>query len=169
MHLVRKTLGRDCPRRRRNNSPHFWGSITFVVGAFIGGLVAIFGSGLISLITGTKVLGAYISNVITWLGMLIGGGLAVLRFYQRYAPTRSDVHGSARFASPRETKTALRASRSGLIVGREIKPNGKPGGLLRDNGPAHLLTPAPTRSGKGVGAIIPNLLTAERTPSLHRS
>ena len=41
--------------------------------------------------------------------------------------------------------------------------NGKPGGLLRDDGPAHLLTLAPTRSGKGVGAVIPNLLTAERS------
>ncbi len=51
----------------------------------------------------------------------------------------------------------------GLIIGRDIKPSGKPGGLLRDNGPAHLLTLAPTRSGKGVGAIIPNLLTAERS------
>ena len=30
-------------------------------------------------------------------------------------------------------------------------------------GPAHLLTIAPTRSGKGVGTIIPNLLTANRS------
>ena len=34
---------------------------------------------------------------------------------------------------------------------------------MRDNGPAHLLSLAPTRSGKGVGAIIPNLLTADRS------
>ena len=31
------------------------------------------------------------------------------------------------------------------------------GKLLRYPGPAHLLTIAPTRSGKGVGTIIPNL------------
>ncbi|MBY4593908.1 type IV secretory system conjugative DNA transfer family protein, partial [Rhizobium redzepovicii] len=31
------------------------------------------------------------------------------------------------------------------------------------DGPAHLLTMAPTRSGKGVGTIIPNLLTADRS------
>ncbi|MGF6178367.1 type IV secretion system protein VirD4 [Ensifer sp. 4252] len=37
------------------------------------------------------------------------------------------------------------------------------GGLLRYDGPAHLLTMAPTRTGKGVGTIIPNLLTAERS------
>ena len=35
--------------------------------------------------------------------------------------------------------------------------------MLRYDGPAHLLTIAPTRSGKGVGTIIPNLLTANRS------
>jgi type IV secretion system protein VirD4 len=162
MHLVRK-LWSGLVLTVAGTTLLIGGSGTFVIGAFIGGLAAMLGGGFISLITGTKVLDAYISNVITWLGILIGGGLAVLRFFQRYAPTRSDVHGSARLASPRETKTALRASRSGLSVGREIKPNGKPGQLLRDKGPAHLLSLAPTRSGKGVGAIIPNLLTADRS------
>ncbi len=33
---------------------------------------------------------------------------------------------------------------------------------MRYSGPARLLTIAPTRSGKGVGAIIPNMLTADR-------
>jgi type IV secretion system protein VirD4 len=40
------------------------------------------------------------------------------------------------------------------LVGRDRKS----GKLLRYPGPAHLLTIAPTRSGKGVGTIIPNLL-----------
>ncbi|RSU63298.1 type IV secretory system conjugative DNA transfer family protein [Sphingomonas sp. S-NIH.Pt1_0416] len=35
--------------------------------------------------------------------------------------------------------------------------------MLRYDGPAHLLTMAPTRSGKGVGTIIPNLLTLDRS------
>jgi len=48
----------------------------------------------------------------------------------------------------------------GLIVGRE---NRKGGELLRYAGQQHLITIAPTRSGKGVGAIIPNLLTAGRS------
>ena len=49
---------------------------------------------------------------------------------------------------------------NGLIVGREDRERGR---LLRYDGEAHLLTLAPTRSGKGVGAVIPNLLTAERS------
>lgn len=69
------------------------------------------------------------------------------------------VHGSAHFASERQVKSSL-GGVAGLIVGRE---NRKGGQLLRYAGQAHLLTIAPTRSGKGVGAIIPNLLTADRS------
>ena len=47
----------------------------------------------------------------------------------------------------------------GLLIGRSIES----GKLLRYDGPAHLLTMAPTRSGKGVGTIIPNLLTLDRS------
>lgn len=49
---------------------------------------------------------------------------------------------------------------AGLVVGREDRRGGR---LLRYGGPAHLLTIAPTRTGKGVGTIIPNLLTADRS------
>jgi type IV secretion system protein VirD4 len=74
------------------------------------------------------------------------------------------VHGSAHFASPAQVKTSLGGA-AGLIVGRENRKGGSPRGgqLLRYAGQAHLLTIAPTRSGKGVGAIIPNLLTADRS------
>ena len=44
--------------------------------------------------------------------------------------------------------------------GRGRRPIGgrKPGPLLRYDGPGHVLTVAPTRAGKGVGAVVPNLL-----------
>jgi len=45
-----------------------------------------------------------------------------------------------------------------LLIGRS--PAGQ---LLRYDGPAHLLTLAPTRAGKGVGTVIPNLLMADRS------
>ncbi|WCP16236.1 hypothetical protein sphantq_04732 (plasmid) [Sphingobium sp. AntQ-1] len=64
-----------------------------------------------------------------------------------------DTHGSARFATDRETRP-LAQNGDGLLIGRDRK-SGKP---LRYAGPAHLLTIAPTRTGKGVGTIIPNLL-----------
>ncbi|MEY9199429.1 type IV secretion system protein VirD4 [Sinorhizobium fredii] len=70
----------------------------------------------------------------------------------------ADTHGSARFATDREVAPLAHAA-SGLLVGRDPKT----GKLLRYDGPAHLLTMAPTRTGKGVGTIIPNLLTADRS------
>ena len=48
---------------------------------------------------------------------------------------------------------------AGLLIGR----NPHTGRLLRYDGPAHLITLAPTRAGKGVGTVIPNLLSAERS------
>ena len=68
-----------------------------------------------------------------------------------------DSHGSARFASEKELGR-LEAG-DGLLIGR----NPATGRLLRYDGPAHLLTLAPTRAGKGVGTVIPNLLLAERS------
>jgi len=65
--------------------------------------------------------------------------------------------GSARFGGKQDVD-ALAKNDGDLIVGRS--GDGK---LLRYDGPAHLLTIAPTRSGKGVGTIIPNLLTANRS------
>ncbi|MGO8035204.1 type IV secretory system conjugative DNA transfer family protein [Rhizobium leguminosarum] len=70
----------------------------------------------------------------------------------------ADTHGTARFAGTREIAPLTKAE-GGLLIGRANNS----GRLLRYSGPAHLLTMAPTRSGKGVGTIIPNLLTADRS------
>ncbi|HEV7435580.1 MAG TPA: type IV secretory system conjugative DNA transfer family protein [Pseudorhizobium sp.] len=75
-----------------------------------------------------------------------------------FADAVSDTHGSARFATNKEI-APLTAPEAGLLIGRDSKT----GKLLRYAGPAHLLTMAPTRTGKGVGTIIPNLLTADRS------
>ncbi len=77
---------------------------------------------------------------------------------QHFGDMDADTHGSARFATDRETAPLTR-SQAGLLIGRDPKTKR----LLRYDGPAHLLTMAPTRTGKGVGTIIPNLLTADRS------
>lgn len=69
----------------------------------------------------------------------------------------SDSHGSARFATRKE-RAAFEGG-DGLVIGRDLDT----GSILRYDGPAHLLTLAPTRAGKGVGTVIPNLLLAERS------
>ena len=66
---------------------------------------------------------------------------------------RPDSHGSARFSDMDDVRRGRLLRRKGQILGR------KAGRMLRYNGDGHLLTFAPTRSGKGVGCVIPNLLT----------
>ncbi|MEI6318791.1 MAG: type IV secretory system conjugative DNA transfer family protein, partial [Pseudomonadota bacterium] len=83
---------------------------------------------------------------------------AVSPLLRAFGPNGADSHGSARFATPAETRP-LRDAGRGLLIGADVRT----GDLLRYAGPAHLLTIAPTRTGKGVGTIIPNLLTAERS------
>ncbi len=98
-------------------------------------------------------------------GVLTLLAVAAITFWFMTAPlilhfgdSEDDTHGSARFATDKEI-AALTASGSGLLIGRDTK-TAKP---LRYDGPAHLLTMAPTRTGKGVGTIIPNLLAADRS------
>jgi type IV secretion system protein VirD4 len=74
-----------------------------------------------------------------------------------WGQSAGDSHGSARFATRKE-RAAFEGG-DGLLIGRDLDT----GKLLRYDGPAHLLTLAPTRAGKGVGTVIPNLLLAERS------
>jgi type IV secretion system protein VirD4 len=72
----------------------------------------------------------------------------------------SDTHGTSRFATKSEVAPLTRATAGkGLLIGRDPKS----GKLIHYEGQSHLLTIAPTRTGKGVGTIIPNLLTADRS------
>ena len=69
-----------------------------------------------------------------------------------------NVHGSAKFANDDKINQLAKKS-NGLLIGKDQK--GKQ--LLYYDGPGHLLTIAASRSGKGVGSIIPNLLKANRS------
>ena len=76
---------------------------------------------------------------------------------KHFGERESGTHGTARFATGQET-ARLAQNKAGLLLGRDIES----GKLLRYAGPSNLLTMAPTRTGKGVGTIIPNLLTLDR-------
>ena len=79
-----------------------------------------------------------------------------------YFGLTGDSHGSARFANRKELKKLERGKGqedAGLLIGR----NPHTGRLLHYDGQAHLITLAPTRAGKGVGTVIPNLLATERS------
>ncbi len=69
-------------------------------------------------------------------------------------PRPRSLHGNARFASRRELARAglFQRSSTGVLIGRYGRH------YLRDNGQRFILLSAPTRSGKGVGVVIPTLL-----------
>ena len=102
-----------------------------------------------------KVMPTSIASTIAWAA-LVAFGVAVWKFNRRYG--RNELLGSATFGSRADVR-GLETNGGDLLIGRSAKS----GKLLRYGGPAHLLTMAPTRSGKGVGTIIPNLLTLDRS------
>ena len=70
--------------------------------------------------------------------------------------TRETVHGDARWARRRDIRKAGLFSSEGAVVGGW--PNGAKTRILRHDGPEHVLAFAPTRTGKGVGLVVPTLL-----------
>lgn len=69
------------------------------------------------------------------------------------------LHGSARWASEEDIhKTGLLAAKAGVYVGGWCPESDHRLRYLRHDGPEHILAFAPTRSGKGVGLVIPTLL-----------
>ena len=94
-----------------------------------------------------------------WLLIIGGIGLWLGAIFLKVAFKRRDTTlGSAQFGG-RADVNVLAKNGGDLLIGR----SGRTKKLLRYDGAAHLLTIAPTRSGKGVGTIIPNLLTANRS------
>src|SRR5271168_171880 len=70
-----------------------------------------------------------------------------------------DLHGSARWADDTDVRdTGLLSTTQGVYVGGWCPEGGHRVSYLRHNGPEHVLAFAPTRSGKGVGLVIPSLL-----------
>lgn len=64
------------------------------------------------------------------------------------------THGSARWATEEELDQTGLTKPEGVMLG--VTKGGK---YIRHNGPEHIICYAPTRSGKGVGIIIPSLLS----------
>lgn len=123
-------------------------------------LVALFGLGQIGSHTDLTALPAWLwyyradPLLILWLkrGALAGAvvvGLLAIGILRR-GPA---LHGTARFAREGEIRREGLRAASGIVVGR------KAGRFLIFGGSEHVLLEAPTRAGKGVGVVIPNLLT----------
>src|SRR3989475_881694 len=81
------------------------------------------------------------------VSVTVAAAVAVTTMWRRRRSPPSDSHGSAYWGDAE----ALHRPR-GPLLGRQGRQ------LLRVAGEGHVLTVAPTRSGKGVSAVIPNLL-----------
>lgn len=63
------------------------------------------------------------------------------------------TYGSARWATPKDVRRHKLSGKDGVFLGRYR------GKYLRHAGPEHVMAFAPTRSGKGVGLVVPTLLS----------
>lgn len=71
------------------------------------------------------------------------------------------TYGSARWATPREIERAGLLGTEGVFLGRVDAH------YLRHSGPEHVIAFAPTRSGKGVGLVVPTLLSWTDSAVIH--
>ncbi len=78
---------------------------------------------------------------------------------RRLSRNAEDLHGSARWATEEDVRaTGMLDVDDGVYVGAFQEAGSSRLRYLRHNGPEHVLAFAPTRSGKGVGLVIPTLL-----------
>ncbi|TWB30506.1 conjugal transfer protein TraG [Nitrospirillum bahiense] len=71
------------------------------------------------------------------------------------------TYGSARWAAAEEVRGAGLLADAGVMLGRMGRR------YLRHDGPEHVLVFAPTRSGKGVGLVVPTLLSWTESVLVH--
>lgn len=85
--------------------------------------------------------------------------LVITTMIQANSSTANEyMHGSACWANKRDIQNAGLLSNDGVYVGAWLDNRDKLH-YLRHNGPEHVLCYAPTRSGKGVGLVVPTLLS----------
>ena len=91
-------------------------------------------------------------------GLVASGGAA---WRADHGGTPSTTYGSARWARLPDVRDA------GLFAGKGVVLGVRDGRYLRHDGPEHVLAVAPTRSGKGVGLVVPTLLTWPGSAVIH--
>jgi len=111
---------------------------------------------------------AYAHEIFVTGGFIAGaGGIAAfvvavaMSVWRAREVKKVSTYGSACWAETREIKRAGLLHPDGVLLGRWR------GAYLRHHGPEHVLCFAPTRSGKGVGLVVPTLLTWSGSAIVH--
>ena len=94
--------------------------------------------------------GAYIAGAGGLASVVVAIAMSVWRAREA---KHADTYGSARWATEREVRAVGLLGPDGLLLGQLGRA------YVRHEGPEHVLCFAPTRSGKGVGLVLPTLLT----------
>ncbi|MBB3880241.1 MULTISPECIES: conjugal transfer protein TraG [Sphingomonas] len=111
---------------------------------------------------------AYAPDIFAEGGMIAasGGFIAIavaigMSVWRAREAKNAETYGSARWAEKGEVKAAGLLGADGVVLGRYERA------YLRHDGPEHVLCFAPTRSGKGVGLVVPSLLTWPGSAIVH--
>ncbi|GGF50531.1 conjugal transfer protein TraG [Aliidongia dinghuensis] len=102
--------------------------------------------------------GAYIAASGGIAAVVVAIALSVWRAREA---KRVTTYGSAQWADAKDIRAAGLIHQEGVMLGRWQ------GAYLRHDGPEHVLCFAPTRSGKGVGLVVPTLLTWPGSAIVH--
>jgi type IV secretion system protein VirD4 len=102
------------------------------------------------------------AGAVAALGGVLAGAVAIGGAAWR-ASQRKEIatYGSARWAVTKDV------ARAGLLGDRGVILGLYDGQYVRHDGPEHVLAVAPTRSGKGVGLVVPTLLSWEGSAIIH--
>ncbi len=103
-------------------------------------------------------VGGSIAACSSLLALVVAIGMAIWRARQA---RRVTTYGSARWADADEVLKAGLTQPAGVFLGQFDDQ------YLRHEGPEHVLTFAPTRSGKGVGLVVPTLLSWPASAVIH--
>jgi len=107
---------------------------------------------LIAAMVGPTLLSKLDATSLLWAGAVLMIIITIVGIKYGLLGPAADSHGTASFASMTELWHANLLTGRGVIIGRKRLR------YLRFDRDGHLLTFAPTRTGKGVGCVIPNLL-----------
>jgi type IV secretion system protein VirD4 len=114
------------------------------------------------------------AGAIAFLGTAVGCVMAMAIALRRKSSAASTAHGSSRWATTNEIRKAGLVGEAGVVLCQTndarfratVDASGKTkitsprlGSLVRHDGPEHVFCFAPTRSGKGVGLVVPTLLS----------
>ncbi|WP_234051900.1 MULTISPECIES: conjugal transfer protein TraG [unclassified Xanthobacter] len=102
--------------------------------------------------------GAYIAASGGFISIAVAIGMSVWRAREA---KKVETYGSARWAERQEVQAAGLLGADGVVLGRYERD------YLRHDGPEHVLCFAPTRSGKGVGLVVPSMLAWPGSAIVH--